>query len=401
MVAGMPKVRSYTAFMYFIDRQDQFLRFKLLRVLDIVNCKFKEGCRLEHLGDLLHLRYLGLKYQGSDYPELPKQIGNLKLLQTLDVHGTLPGSIVHLIELVRLCADKVPDGIEKLVYLEELIIRNGCSDKPKRFLKELGSLRELRVLKFVTKHGMDQSMQRDFVESLCSLEKIQNIEVFGSFSEADTAMWQAAGFVLPRPLRNLEWPTIELSRLPSCISPSCLRNLSLLRLWVTTLDEQDLELLARLPSLSYLDLGTKSTVTASNINASDGCFFQKLRHFLTNALVQFDQPNEEDASVSLLMWNGEDDMPLASRKSNDSRNVVPSGVMPNLEVLWFHVPLQALKDNNSDCGSIRLEYLPSLRELGGQIHCRGMPAAEIDAAFAALRNACNVHPNHPAFHMRT
>ncbi|XP_066336209.1 disease resistance protein Pik-2-like isoform X2 [Miscanthus floridulus] len=56
MVTRMPKVRSYIAFKCFIDSRDQFLRFKLLRVLDIVDCSFEKGCHLEHLGDLLHLR---------------------------------------------------------------------------------------------------------------------------------------------------------------------------------------------------------------------------------------------------------------------------------------------------------------------------------------------------------
>jgi len=133
MVTRMPKVRSYTAFRCSVDSWEQFLRFKLLRVVDIRGCNFKEGCHLEHLGDLLHLRYLGIRCQGHAL-ELPKQIGNLKLLQTLDVDGMLPASIVHLTELVRLRAlTKVPDGIVKLVSLEELIIFTGCSDKPKSF----------------------------------------------------------------------------------------------------------------------------------------------------------------------------------------------------------------------------------------------------------------------------
>jgi len=161
------------------------------------------------------------------------------------------------------------------------------------------------------------------------------------------------------------------------------------------MDEQDLKLLARLPALCFLSLETKSTVTASNINAGDGCFFQKLRKLWTNLMVQFEQPNTEDASISLHMWNGEDAMPFASGKSNDSRKVVPSGVMPNLEELRFYVPLRALKDNNSDCGNIGLEYLPSLQVLRGPIACSGVSAAEGEAALATLRNACNIHPNHP------
>jgi len=304
MVTRMPKVRSYTAFTCSIDSWEQFLRFKLLRVLDIVGCNFKEGCHLEHLGDLLHLRYLGIRCRGHAL-ELPKQIGNLKLLQTLDVDGTLPASIVHITELVRLCAyNEVPDGIGKLVSLEELIILNDC-DKPKRFFKELASLRELRVLAFATYDGADESMHGDFVESLSNLQKIQHIGVYGSAWHTDTAMWEAAGFVLPRPLHYLGWQFIRFSKLPSCINPTRLPNLAHLELSVTTMDEQDLKLLARLPALCYLNLTTESTVTASNINSSDRSFFQKLRHFVTNAMVLFEQANEEDTSVSLhVEWRG-------------------------------------------------------------------------------------------------
>ncbi|XP_066334437.1 disease resistance protein Pik-2-like [Miscanthus floridulus] len=397
MVTGMPKVRSYTAFECFIDSRDQFLRFKLLRVLDIVYCRFEKGCHLEHLGDLLHLRYLRIRFHGSSL-ELPIQLGNLKLLQTLDVGGTLPASIVHLTELVRLCAEeKVPDGIGKLVSLEELSIEYVA----KRFFKELASLRELRVLEFYLSDGADESMQRDFVESLSNMQKLQRLDVVDSSWDADTTMWEAAGFVLPRPLHYLSLPVIQFSKLPLCINPTRLPNLAHLDLSVTTMDEQDLELLARLPALCYLRLLTYSTATVSNINAGDGCFFQKLRYFETSATVQFEQPNEEDTSVSLHMWNGEDAMPFASRKGYDSRKAVPSGVMPNLEVLDFVVCLRALKGNYSDyCGNIGLEYLPSLRELRWKIISRGMPATETDAAFGALRDACNVHPNHPTFRMQ-
>ncbi|XP_066336187.1 disease resistance protein Pik-2-like [Miscanthus floridulus] len=397
MVTRMPKVRSYTAFKCFIDSRDQFLRFKLLRVLDIVHCSFEKGCHLQHLGDLLHLRYLRIRFCAG-CPELPIQLQNLKLLQTLDVQGTLPASIVRLTELLRLCADeKVPDGIGKLVSLEELRIMNGCSDKPKRFFKELASLRELRVLVFRTQ-GADESMQRDFVESLSNMQTLQYIGVYGSPWFADTAMWEPAGFVLPRPLHYLGWHAIRLSKLPSCINPTRLPNLAHLELSVTTMDEQDLKLLARLPALCYLRLLTEST--ASNINAGDGCFFQKLRYFETNAMVLFEQPDEEDTSVSFHMWNREDAMPIASRKSNDSRKVVPSSVMSNLEVLKLNVPWQALKGNYSDyCWNIGLEYLPSLRELRGRMFSHNTPATVRDAAFTALRDACNVHPNHPTFRM--
>jgi disease resistance protein RPM1 len=126
---------------------------------------------------------------------------------------------------------------------------------------------------------MDESMQRDFVQSLSNQQKIQHIDVCGAALDADTAMWEAAGFVLPLPLHYFQWSIIKLSKLPSCINPTCLPNLSHLELRVTTLDDQDLKQLARLPALCYLNLAIQSTVTASNINACDGCFFQSLRCF--------------------------------------------------------------------------------------------------------------------------
>lgn len=404
-VTEMTKVRSFSTFLCCINNRDQFLRFKILRVLDIVDCSFEEGCHLDHLGDLLHLRYLGIqRCQGRGY-KIPKQIGNLKLLQTIDVDTVLPESIFQVTKLVRLCAPPMDtvDGIGNLTSLEELIIkrRPGGWDIPKRFIKELGRLRELRVLQFFPTEKM--GIQRDFVESLCNLKNIQHIGVNDGFC-AYRPMWEAAGFVLPRSLCYLVLP-VKFSKMPSCIDPSSLRFLFHLDLFVTTMDEQDLKLLARLPALCFLMLRTESTVTASNINAGDGCFFQKLRYFLTESImVLFEQPNEKDGSVSFHMWNysKQHAMPFVSRKSNDNnKSVVPRGVMPNLEILRFDISLKAIKDNNGDYGSFGLEYLPSIRELSGPINCEGVSAKEVDAALAALTNACKLHPNNPTFEMYT
>jgi hypothetical protein len=75
---------------------------------------------------------------------------------------------------------------------------------PRIFFKELGSLRELRVLTFAFR-AMDWSMQRDFVESLSNMQKIQYISLCdGPRLEADTALWEAASFVLPQPLHYLD-----------------------------------------------------------------------------------------------------------------------------------------------------------------------------------------------------
>ncbi|XP_062182422.1 disease resistance protein PIK6-NP-like [Phragmites australis] len=399
----MSQVRSYIASSCDISQRVLLSSFKLLRVLAIENCRFREDCHLGNLGNLLHLRYLGLR--STNIRELPKEIGDLKFLQTLDVKGTaieeLPASVVLLTQLVCLRGDywstSVSDGIGKLTSLEELTIQAGSDGKSQRqFVKELGSLRELRVLE-VRIASTDESMQRELVESLRNLHKIQHLTLRIATREVvDVATWEAAGFTLPRHLRYLALLWIKFSRLPSCINPAHLPNLTTLELGVVSLDERDLKLLPRLTELRYLLLYLESTVTVSNINASDGCF-RKLRAFsLPNSMAQF-QRSKEDSSVSLHIWNGTDAMPFKCSTENDcSLCAIPSAVMPNLQFLHIAVFVRALKDGNGDCANIiGLEYLTSLQEVQVFIDCKGASAAEVDEAEAALRNQTDVHPNRP------
>ncbi|WVZ49978.1 LOW QUALITY PROTEIN: hypothetical protein U9M48_001284 [Paspalum notatum var. saurae] len=364
-VVEVPKVRSYTAFKCYIENMVCFSSFKLLRVLDMVDCRFKEVCHLEHLGNLQNLRYLGLR--DYEIPKLPEQIGDLKLLQTLVVSSwsVLLASITILTHLLHIsCGCNLPEGIGKLTSLQELRIGGGFVDNPERYVKELGSLLELRVLEFFISSNYSEMIQRYFVESLRNLKKIQHISLSsdGIDCKIDTTVWEEAGFVLPRPLRYLSLWGIYFSKLPSCINASRLPNLSYMNLHVATMEEKDLK---------------------------------KLRRFtIKGGMVQFEQPNQEDSSVSVHIWNGRGPTPFGSRKSNCSK-LEPSPVMPNLQVLNVLVRLRALKDNNCDCGNFGFEYLPSLREVWGSVDCNDVSTAEVVAALAALRNACEAHPNHP------
>jgi len=54
-------MRSYIVCRCDTNQWIQLSSFKLLRVLAIENCHFMEDCNLEHLGSLLHLRYVGLR----------------------------------------------------------------------------------------------------------------------------------------------------------------------------------------------------------------------------------------------------------------------------------------------------------------------------------------------------
>jgi len=317
-VLEMPKVRSYIMLRsHSIDSMLEISRFKLLRVLDIENCSFKEGCNVEPIGSLLHLRYLGIT-------KLPIQIGDLKLLQTLRVPGDsiLPASMVLLTRLVHLyVGGSLPDGIGNLTSLEEL--RFGSAVKLERFVKELGSLRELRLLQFsASKDDMvDERVQINFVESLRNLQKIQHIQIMRGPLNINTATWKARGFAF--------------SKLPSCINPSGLPNLSKLSLGVENMDEHDLKLLARLPALCVLILEIGCNVTVSNINNGDG-FFQKLKSLvIIKATVQFEQLSKEDFNISFQIRRNYSAIPFGSRGKSKRGDVVPSGVMPSLERLGF------------------------------------------------------------------
>ncbi|CAL4983487.1 unnamed protein product [Urochloa decumbens] len=82
---GLEKVRSFSATQCG-DINVVTSCFRVLRVLTIEDCSVGEACgkqhRLQHIGNLRHLRYLGILNTQID--ELPKEVGDLKFLQTLN-----------------------------------------------------------------------------------------------------------------------------------------------------------------------------------------------------------------------------------------------------------------------------------------------------------------------------
>jgi hypothetical protein len=91
------RIRSLTVFgkwrPFFISD-----KMRLLRVLDLQNTRGLYNHHLEHIGKLLHLRYLSLR-GCDDIDHLPDSVGNMRQLQTLDIKRTrimLPKTIVKL-----------------------------------------------------------------------------------------------------------------------------------------------------------------------------------------------------------------------------------------------------------------------------------------------------------------
>ena len=100
-MVDVSRIRSLTVFgewkLFFISDKIRFLR-----VLDLQDTWGLCNHHLEHIGKLLHLRYLSLKNCDGIY-HLPDSVGNMRQLQTLDIRWTsiimLPKTIVKLKQL--------------------------------------------------------------------------------------------------------------------------------------------------------------------------------------------------------------------------------------------------------------------------------------------------------------
>ncbi|XP_044352341.1 disease resistance protein Pik-2 isoform X2 [Triticum aestivum] len=118
-IVDLSHVRSLTVFgnwrpFYISDKM------RLLRVLDLEGEWDLVDHHLEHIGKLVHLRYLSLRGHASVF-HLPNPLGNLRQLQTLDISGTsimkLPRTITKLVKMRRILAspweDLYEDAIEQ------------------------------------------------------------------------------------------------------------------------------------------------------------------------------------------------------------------------------------------------------------------------------------------------
>ncbi|KAJ1276950.1 hypothetical protein BS78_05G256000 [Paspalum vaginatum] len=368
------QARSLVAFRYSFQSLVSLLSFKLLRVL------YLDGCHLinfdEHIGAFLHLRCLVIR--NTYFSEFPKQIGALKFLQVLylgdEINGLLPLSMGMLTQLVclRALGMSLPNGIIKdLASLQDLQICRG--DDMGQFVKDLGNLSDLRVLK-TSVQRMDERTQSELLKSLGNLHKMQHLELLHGVISGDKAALNGG--------------------LPSCIDTLHLPNLFQLSLNVDSLDDQGLKILGGLPQLSYLELSTwggRATVTGT---AAHG-YFQKLRScLLPDSMVHF--VVKEDLSASFTIWHRSYDGPAFGSKNKQDICGVAHAIMPNLESLYFEVVVRILTEcNNGSCDNLGLECLTSLQKVRVDFDRRFVLVDVVEKEEGALRHAIQVHPNQP------
>ncbi|KAL3577799.1 hypothetical protein D5086_019303 [Populus alba] len=150
-----------------------------MHFLLVLDLRGEIECLPDELGDLIHLRYLGLFTSNLD--ELPGTLGNLKRLQTLDIRWCrqlrkLPKQILHIQQLRHLLMSdsifyreiRVPKGIGTLVNLHTLSGIYGGDDIAMELIA-LNQLRELGVKRVRADHASELFAAIKKMENLTSL----------------------------------------------------------------------------------------------------------------------------------------------------------------------------------------------------------------------------------------
>ncbi|XP_062197033.1 disease resistance protein RGA5-like isoform X2 [Phragmites australis] len=357
------QVRSVVAFSSAFNQMPALASFRVLRVLDLKSYDLPRGCDLKYLGNLFHLRYLGLGRTRS--AQLPEEIGNLRFLQILDVVGSnissLPSTVVQLRDLMCLRIDentRVPNGIGSLTSLEELSTLYICDSTD--ITEELCHATELRVLDIFCRTEWSDILEKSLVACLCKLPRILSLSI-----RVQSGAWNFDALVAHRHLRRLELHDCWFSRLPDWMSPLLL-DLSFLWISVRELQQEDLDILGRLPALRYLYLKVDhESLKIPRRFVVAACSFPCL------------------AGCRLLGFVG--------------AVVFQQGAMTRLTGLAFTFHAREVREIANSDGSfdLGLGNLLSLQDVAVYFRSGGANEREVEEAKAALSHAIEIHPNHP------
>ncbi|KAL6346672.1 hypothetical protein AAG906_000290 [Vitis piasezkii] len=220
--------------------------FKVLRVLDLEGLEIE--CLPSMIGELIHLRYLGLRHTGLKM--LPPSIGNLRSLQTLEINNLR----------------KVPNVILKIKNMRYLYIEGQKEDVPLK----IDTLQNLQILSGIT---FNQWIKNNSSNLTC-LEKLK----LEGRCEVEGAVFSNSIAKLPS-LKSLYLKASDESNIPPLAINSCLHlskldikgrmqklpeivefspNLTQLTLEASRLGCDPMPVLEKLPKLLTLRLRAKS-----------------------------------------------------------------------------------------------------------------------------------------------
>lgn len=343
-----------------------FVEFQAMRVFDVKGCQFGEHKKMKNMESLIQLKYLNLAY--TNVTELPKEIGEVHFLETLDVRNcqiqSLPPSLCQLQKLVRLFVSlgvTLPDKIGKTQALEELshvaILCNSLN-----FVKALGELTKLRVFRVDCRYswlnGKKQAPRQSvsthedvLLSSLQNLLKKKNLRSL----EIDLTNGSSLVFSLMNPycpLPQLEELVISnsISRVPR--SMRSLKDVIHLEIKLDRMEEEDLHIIRDMShSLLFLKIHLEITPEERLIIDSEG--FECLKQF-------------EFCCVGMGLK-------------------FVQGAMPDLEKLDLDIGVRKTmsKYGGFDFG---IKNLEALKHVGVKLDCQYAENREIQSAEATIRS---------------
>ncbi|CAL4991096.1 unnamed protein product [Urochloa decumbens] len=344
--------------------------FRALRVLDVENFGEFESSYFQNIGRLYLLKYLRL--HTTSVIEVPEEIVELRYLETVDLTGAprsrLPKGIVKLNKLIYLLVNnmKLPDGFERMQGLRELSCIKIDGSNSANTLRDLGNLSMLRTLGLnwciSNREGSSHHVYADMLVS--SLSRLSTSHLQSLYIEtADGCSLDFLIYSLDIPCYHLRefqmksdyyFPTI-----PKWMAS--LVNLTLLRINIETVGEDELQIFGALPTLLSLLLNVKSAAS-KDLLITRGSGFRRLKQF------------------ELTCWKGW------------TMLMFEPGSMEALE------KLQVVFSTEEQCDGFRfgIDHLTSLKHLIVQIKCRDVNGTEVSsAAEDAIKNAVRIHRNRP------
>ncbi|KAF7087378.1 hypothetical protein CFC21_090571 [Triticum aestivum] len=201
-------VRSLTTFPFhglekLLDRLGEF---KLLRVLDLEDCKALRNKHMIYVCRLYLLRFLSLR--GTTVSKMPHKLGNLEHLQTLDVKDTymnrgqgMPRSVTKLSKLESLMSDGwlLPRGLRNMKMLREVDTGILCGRDVSSVAREIGELPQLQVLSMLIADSADGGCYPELASSLSKTSALRSLNLSCGGAEGDECSLEFLHDVSPPP----------------------------------------------------------------------------------------------------------------------------------------------------------------------------------------------------------
>ncbi|RHN67288.1 putative P-loop containing nucleoside triphosphate hydrolase, leucine-rich repeat domain, L [Medicago truncatula] len=271
-------------------------KYRRLKVLALSNRERLEVPK--DLGSLNHLKYFGFFVIGETYPifpKIPKSIGMLVNLETLDLrspkfeHPNMPKEICKLRKLRHLLGNfmsliQLKDGIGGMtslqtlnsVYLDDYEDEN--DNRVVELIEELGKLKQLRELSL---SGLKSKYMSGISSSINEMQKLEKLSIkgvgigmgYGAFIDLDLNS-------PPPMLQRVKLQDLKLNKLPEWISK--LQNLVKLNVSLTREVNDAMKLLQSMPNLLSLEFFEEGNYEVESLHFQDGWFKNLKELYLAN-----------------------------------------------------------------------------------------------------------------------